>query len=283
MKFLSDVSETAIITLKSRVIESQKEAPVFFDPVSVQLFEKMEVVFKDTPLQTRMEKDLPGTLTRHIALRARKYDSETLDFIRSTSNPLVVNLGSGFDTRFWRLQTEKNWQYLEVDLPGVIEAKQNLFKNDLPYSTISASVLENDWIEEILKIQNQAVLFLAEGLFMYLPQQEVQDLFKKLSEKFSHSAIIFETVTKKYTQGLWKKMVEMKMKNSLDSGAGSSYQFGLSRAKEIESFGQNIKVLDEWSYFEDPDIEPKLLYAFRNWKFFTRTQWTIKAGFGQAL
>jgi len=114
---------------------------------------------------------------------------------------------------------------------------------------------------------------------MYLPQKEVEGLFRRLSESFSKSCIVFETVNKKYTQGVWKKMVESKMKRS-GTTAGSAYQFGVNNAKEIESFGKNIKLVEEWSYFEDADIEPKILWYFRNLRLLTRTQWTIQATIG---
>lgn len=97
----------------------------------------------------------------------------------------------------------------------------------MEYRKIKGSVLEDQWITDILGIQNQHILFLAEGLFMYLPQKQVEGLFKKLSELFSKSAFVFETVNKKYTQGLWKKSVESKMKRSAGTTAGASYQFGL--------------------------------------------------------
>ena len=94
---------------------------------------------------------------------------------------------------------------------------------------------------------------------MYLPQKEVEALFGKLSESFSNSLIVFETVNKKYTKGMWKRVVESKMKRSLGTNAGSSYEFGVDNAKEIEAFGKNITLAEEWSYFEDADIEPKIL------------------------
>lgn len=280
MKVLSDVSETALITLKSRAVESLKPNAVINDPKSMQILESMKVL-ADSALKTKLEKPLPSTLTRHIALRARKYDADTLEFIQKHPRPLVVNLGCGFDTRYWRIQTNRDWQYVEVDLPNVIETKHEILAGELPFRTIGGSVLEDEWLQEIVKMQTKNVLFLAEGLFMYLPQKEVEALFKKLALNFSQSLIVFETVIQKYTQGIWKKMVEMKMKNSADSTAGSSYQFGLQQAQDIELLSDQIKVIKEWSYFEDPDIEPKLLYAFRNWKFFTRTQWTITAALGK--
>ena len=115
---------------------------------------------------------------------------------------------------------------------------------------------------------------------MYLPQTEVVNLFNKLARSFSKSEVVFEVVNKKYTQGLWKKSVEAKMKRSLGSEAGASYEFGVREASEVEAYGPGIKVVEEWSYFEDEDIRPRFLRLFRHFKSMTRTQWTIKATIG---
>ena len=126
-------------------------------------------------------------------------------------------------------------------------------------------------------MQVEKVLFLAEGLLMYLPKKEVVRLFNRLSRNFRHSRILFEVVNERYTRGIWKKMVVFKMKRSLGSDAGASYSFGVRDAKEIESYGSGIRVAGEWSYFEEKEIKPSLLKLFRHLKFLTRTQWTVMA------
>ncbi len=279
MNILNDVSETAIITLRARTIESQKNNPIICDEISSLCLEKIGRLLPEEIRKRLLDRKMSSTLSRYIALRARKYDLYAKEFLAKYADGLVVSLGCGFDTRYWRV-SDRAWKYVEVDLPNVIEAKREILQGIMEYLTIGCSVLEEQWVRDILAIQSQHVLFLAEGLFMYLPQKEVEGLFRKLSESFSESWIVFETVNKKYTQGVWKKMVESKMKRSGGTTAGSSYQFGVNNAKDIESFGKNIKLAEEWSYFEDTDIEPKILWYFRNLRFFTRTQWTIKATIG---
>ena len=191
----------------------------------------------------------------------------------------MVSLGCGFDTRYWRV-SDQAWNYVEVDLPEVIEAKKNVLGDRLTYRLIGCSVLEEGWLEEVRLLQDENILFLAEGLLMYLPPADVVGLFNKLARTFSKSEIVFEVVNKRYTQGFWKKSVEARMKRNLGSEAGASYEFGVREAKEVEAYGPAIKVVEEWSYFEDEDIRPKLLRLFRPFKFMTRTQWTIKATIG---
>jgi methyltransferase (TIGR00027 family) len=281
MDALNAVSETALITLKARVQEAGKDKPVIKDVVAQDCLAKIQPLL---PIETRnrvLNRKLSSTLTRYIALRARKYDSHTKEFLAANQSGLVVSLGSGFDTRYWRV-SKNAWNYIEVDLPEVIAAKKKVLGDRLTYRMIGCSVLEEGWIEEVESLQDENILFLAEGLLMYLPPAEVVDLFNKLSRSFSKSEIVFEVVNKKYTQGLWKKSVESKMKRNLGSEAGTSYQFGVREASEVEAYGPGIKVVEEWSYFEDKDIQPRFLRLFRHFKFMTRTQWTIRStiGFG---
>ena len=276
---LNDVTETALITLRARVIASEREKPIIQDEMGVEILRKIRMLIPEDIQERLLDSKAPPMLDNHIAIRARKYDAYTREFLENHPEGLVVSLGCGLDTRYWRVSNSA-WKYVEVDLPEVIQAKKEILGDRMTYPVIGCSVLDDAWIKEVLAFQNQNVLFLAEGLFMYLPQKEVEELFKKISESFSHSAIIFEVVIKKFTRGLWKKMVESKMKRQIGTKAGSSYQFGVDNALEVETYGKNIRVVDEWSYFEDKDINPKMLGWFKNMKFMSRTQWTIKALLG---
>ncbi len=142
---LSAVSETALITLKARVVESEKEKPVIKDAVALECFNRLQSLLPFEIRNRLLNKELPSTLTRHIALRARKYDSYCSRFLKEYADGLVVSLGCGFDTRYWRVSTEP-WKYIEIDLPSVIEAKKKVFNDIATYTMIGCSVLQEDWI-----------------------------------------------------------------------------------------------------------------------------------------
>lgn len=276
---LNAVSETALLTLKARVIEAEKQSPVIHDAKGREILDKISSHVSTETQRRVLNRKLPSTLTSYLALRARKYDSYTKTFIKKNPKGLVVSLGCGFDTRYWRVSKEP-WNYIEMDLPEVIEAKKEVLGDIVEYGMIGCSVLDKDWIEQIASKQKERVLFLAEGLFLYLPEKDVVRLFKRLAKSFSKSQIVFEIVNKKYTKGFWKKIVESKMKRNSGTEAGTSFNFGIKDAKEIESYARNIKVMEEWSYFEDPDIRPRFQRLFRHFKSFSRTQWTIRARIG---
>jgi len=275
MNKLNAVSETALLTLKARIIESEKELPLIRDAKGKELLDKILEHIPEETRQRVLDRKYPSSLTSYITLRARKYDAYTLKFLDEFKG-LVVSLGCGFDTRYWRI-SKKSFGYVEVDLPEVIQLKKELLGQDPEYKMIGCSVLDPQWMEEIVSIQKEKVLFLAEGLFMYLPPEEVLALFKRLASTFRNSQMVFETVHEKYTRGIRKKMVESKMRRKSGSSAGSSFTYGIGKAQDIEKYATNLKVIEEWSYFEDPDMRPKSMQLLKHFKAFSRIQWTLKA------
>ncbi|MDH5706461.1 MAG: class I SAM-dependent methyltransferase [Candidatus Aminicenantes bacterium] len=269
---LTDVSKTAIVTLRSHVLESQKNKPIIIDSMAKYCLDKLISSASEDEKVLLFNRKLSSALTSHIAIRARKYDSIINDYISKNSSSIVVNLGCGFDTRYWRIDNKK-CEYIELDLPEIVEIKKDLLKEHLSYELIACSVLDTSWIDRVTSKGNRNFLLVAEGLFMYLPKVDVINLFKAISERFYHSQIVLEVVTEKYTRGIWKKIIIMKMKQELGFDSGSSYNFGVKNALELESYGNGIKVIDEWSYVEDHDIRPRIL----KYMGLSRTQWTITA------
>jgi methyltransferase (TIGR00027 family) len=272
MMKLTDVSKTAIVTLRSHVLESQKNKPIINDPMAKYCLDELILLASEDEKALLFNRKLSPMLTSHIALRARKYDSIVNDFISKNPSSTVVNLGCGFDTRYWRIDNKK-CEYIELDLPEIVEMKKAILKDHLCYELIGCSVLDTSWIDRVASKGNKNFLLIAEDLFMYLPKVEVISLFKTFSERFFNSQIVLEVIAEKYTRGIWKKMVEMKMKQETGFDAGSSYNFGVKNAIELESYGTGIKVIDEWSYVEDCDLRPRILKYMR----LPKTQWTVTA------
>jgi methyltransferase (TIGR00027 family) len=276
MTELNTVSETALITLKSRAVETERKSPIIHDPQSLMLLDKLNSLELSDGQKRILERNPPKALSSYVALRARKFDAYASAFIKDNPSGLVISLGAGFDTRYWRISAGAG-KYFEVDLPEVVSVKKDILGDGLEYELIGCSVLENEWMEQLAAKQKENILFLAEGLLMYLPEKEVIRLFQQLASSFTNSQIVFEVVNRKYTMGFRKKMVESKMKRRSGTEAGASYSYGISEGKDIQAYADNLKVLEEWSYFEDPDVRPKSLSLLRHFRSFSRTQWTIRA------
>lgn len=270
---LTDVSNTSIATsLRSHVIESKKENPIINDPMAEYCLDKLYSMASEEERALLFDRKLPLALTNPQALRARKYDQITNDFISKNPGCTVVSLGCGFDTRYWRINN-KNCEYIELDLPELIEIKKDILKEHLCYELISCSVLDTSWIDTVTKRGNKNILLLAEGLFMYLPKNEVIELLKTISERFNNSQIALEVTNEKYTHGLWKMLIRRKIKSQLGYDAGSLFTYGVRNAQEIESYGNGIKVVEEWIYTEAEEVRPKI----SKYLVPKRSQWTVTA------
>jgi len=279
MNIISEVSETALLTLRARVSESLMENPILNDPVGKICLDRIKNVLDPELVDRIFSLKLSPVLTRHLALRARKYDSLSSEFLKEHPDGLIISLGCGLDTRFWRLP-EKDFKYIELDLAPVIEAKSDVLTDLITYELIKGSVLDDEWLEKVKSIQSEKVLFLAEGLFMYLPREEAIKTFRKIAEVFTLSRLVVEVVNEKYTRGKWKKMVERKMKRSGGTTAGSQFNYGIKNPAVFESYSDKIMVREAWSYLEEKEVKPGFLRWFRNMRLMTNTQYTVVADIG---
>jgi methyltransferase (TIGR00027 family) len=270
---LSEVSKTAISTLRCRAMESARDRPLISDPIATCCVERLAALASPEERALLFDRKLPPGLCNYIALRARKYDAITNEFIAAHPGCVVVNLGCGFDTRYWRIDHAR-CDYVELDLPELVEMKRQVLAERLDYRLIGGSVLDPAWMHSVNPDGRRETLLLAEGLFMYLPKPDVLSLFGAISNWFRDSRLVFEVATEAYTHGFMKRIVAMKIRRQTGADAGASYQFGVRSAREVESYGRGLKVLSEWSYMEDPDVRPRLL----KYLGLTRQQWTVVLG-----
>ncbi|MCA9921017.1 MAG: class I SAM-dependent methyltransferase [Anaerolineales bacterium] len=275
---LSDVSDTLFLTLYSRVFESRSTDPLIDDPQAEAIAEKLTPILAQSDkkmLRKLAQGKLDSRLVVHIALRARKYDAYTRDFLAQHPDGIVVNMGCGLDTRFHRVDNGRFHLY-DLDLPEVMAVKRQVLAETDRYHFIGQSVLDVAWVE-MLKAEwgERPFLFLAEGLFMYLQPEPVKALILKLRETFTGAELVFEAVNERLTRPLMRRMVEFKMQKELGIGAGAGYYFGIKDGLEPESWHPGIKFLDEWVYFDEPEKKIGWMRSFRHLEMFRTTQWTV--------
>jgi O-methyltransferase involved in polyketide biosynthesis len=243
---LSEVSRTAILPLLCRVLESGKKNPLFNDPMAVLCLERLLSISSEEEKNRIMKwKKMYAGINAHDArarvLTARSFDSIASHFISNNPGCTVINLGCGFDTRFWRIKKEK-CKYVELDLPGMIELKKEILKDHLDYELIGCSVLDASWIDRVTSNGNSNFLLLAEALFYYLPKQEVTRLFQAIAQRFDRSQLVLDLAFEKYTKGLWKRLIDLEARAW---GIDVSFVFGINHPRDIESYGNGFKVIGD--------------------------------------
>jgi O-methyltransferase involved in polyketide biosynthesis len=243
---ISQVSRTAILTLIARVVASHKQNTVYNDPMAVLVLERLIplVSEEDRRWIVREQRVFNGMQAHHAiagAWRAQVFDQAAQRFIASHPGCAIINLGCGFDTRFWRIPIKK-CRFIEIDLPDVIALKREILKDQPGYEMIGCSVLDEAWIEQVTAQGNSDFLLLAEGLFPYLPKPDALRLFQRLSQRFTRSQLILDIVPENFTKGIVKMLVGLETKISW--GLDIEWAFGIRDPRDMEGYAPGLKLLE---------------------------------------
>jgi O-methyltransferase involved in polyketide biosynthesis len=241
---LSEVSQSAILALTCRVVESEKKNPTFHDPMAIYCFDRVMSMASQAEKNRimkwkKMYARWPGQDAKARALTAISFDNIASLFIQNNPGCTVVNLACGFDTRFWRIENKK-CKYIELDLPEVIELKREILIDHLDYELIGYSVFDTAWIDRVTSNGNSHFLLLAEALFYYLPKEEVTRLLGIIAQRFNCSQLVLDMAPEKFTRGLWKSIIQIE---SRAWDIAVSFVSGISNPNEIEAYGNGLKVI----------------------------------------
>jgi methyltransferase (TIGR00027 family) len=273
---LNDVAATSLVTLYCHALESESEHPIINDPNAVEIAQSINsgLAESENKLHRKMAKGkLDQKLIVHIALRARRYDQYVKDFLKQTPNGIIVNIGCGFDTRFYRIDNGQT-DFYDLDFPEVIDIKRRFLTENRRYHFIPSSVLNYEWMEQ-LRQHNRPIMFIAEGILMYLHSDDVKELVLKLQSEFPGSELVCEVFNSLWLAKPLKKMVNFKMQRQLHLGKAATFNFGLRDSREMESWNAGIEFLDDWTYIDEPEPKIGWLRMFRPLELFRKTQWTV--------
>jgi len=242
LQSLSDVAETLLIPLYIRAIESQRPDALIKDKKAVALVRRMEYDF------SRIKQDRIAEETRvAIVLRNRAFDRHAQDFLRRNPEAVVLHIGCGLDSRFERVDNgEVEWY--DLDLPEVIALHRKLIGGEGErYHLLAGSVLNSAWVNAITS-HHRPFLFLAEGVLMYFEEAQVKTLVLTLRECFPGAELVFDAFSPFFS---WANNLRVSR-----SKVGALSHWALKHAKDLESWGDGICLLDEWFPFLCP--EPRL-------------------------
>ena len=178
---LEGVEKTMLLTLFAKAKHSQKKNHKFYDSKAIEVISKVDYDFSIAEKDKQMQL---GTIARTIVL-----DKMVNDYINTHPECTIVNIASGMDTRFNRLDNGKiNWY--NVDLENSTQYRLKYIEDAKRVTTLAYSAMDSSWADKI-KIRND-VLFIVEGLTMYLNQKDVEDILNIIDSNFEKCTIFME-------------------------------------------------------------------------------------------
>ena len=242
---LSNVAETLLITLYIRALESQRPDALMKDEKAVDLVSRMSYDFSRIK-QIRLDEADKVT----IILRNREFDRYARNFLARHPEAVVVHLGCGLDSRFERVDNGKV-EWYDLDLPDVIELRRKFVGNESSrYHYLASSAFDLAWLESVNAHRQRPFLFLAEGVFMYFEETQIKSLVTEMQKQFPCAELVFDAFS--------PFLVRASNLRFALTHYGARYHWGLKRGRDLESWSPGISLLDEWSYFDQP--EPRLAH-----------------------
>ena len=124
------------------------------------------------------------------------------------TNSVVLNLGCGLDTRVDRINHSPYVLWYDIDFSEVIELRKKFFSENKTYHMIASSITDPQWITTVPS--DRDVVVIADGVFEYLTQPNVQELLNHITDHFTHGIVMFD-VMNSFAINSGKKELEHQM------------------------------------------------------------------------
>jgi len=236
---LSGVAETLLIPLYYRAVETKRPDALIRDARAVELVGRIDYDFSRIRLQAHDQVAL--------ILRVREFDKRARDFLTRHPEAVVVHIGCGLDTRFDRVDNGKV-EWYDLDLPEVIALRRQLIGEAPRCHLLGCPVFDDAWLDVVNAHCPRPLLFLAEGVLTYFEEAQVKSLVLRLLERCPGSELVCDAMTPLM---IWLDNLQLAF-----AKIGARLHWGLARGRDLETWGNGIRLLDEWFYFDRP--EPRL-------------------------
>ena len=221
---IRNISDTALWVAVYRARETEREDALFRDPFARKLAgERGEQIAKG--MQQGMRHEWPYTS------RTVRFDQIITEQIKQGTD-MVINLAAGLDTRPYRMELPPSLKWIEVDLPAMIDYKEEILGQEKSRCALErvrldlADVAGRRVLFQELSRNARRVLVVTEGLLTYLTRDEVSALGHDLAAQSSFHDWAIDLCSPGLLKMLQKNLAAL-------SEAGSPLKFGPEEGPEF--------------------------------------------------
>ncbi|RMX07095.1 class I SAM-dependent methyltransferase [Allofranklinella schreckenbergeri] len=176
---LSDVPETMLWTLHNRASEAARPDGCIRDPQCLEIYRAIDYDYERSF----------GRADPSHGVRSQLCDARLREFLAEHPDGVIVNLGEGLETQRFRIDAPQAL-WLSIDLPEAIAVRERFIQPDAQHLHIARSALDTAWFDAVPP--GRAVFICAQGLFMYLREQEVAQLVSAMAARFPGAILMFD-------------------------------------------------------------------------------------------
>ncbi len=204
---LGIIEDTLFIPLLGRIYASEHCRHILYDAKALSMKPRLpkEILVHDKQTQYTLLAS---------ASRSANVDCHIRDFLTRKPHGIIVQIGCGLETTFFRNDNKKTRWYA-VDLPNVIEYRRKLLLEPDREKYIAGDAFNGAWLRQIrIDAPAEPILVVASGFFYYFKESRVLKLISML-QGHGDIELLFDAVNKSgMTLMKWKYMKDVGHENA---------------------------------------------------------------------
>ncbi|HUW89032.1 MAG TPA: class I SAM-dependent methyltransferase [Candidatus Nanopelagicaceae bacterium] len=224
------IEETMLGPLWARATYSKLYPEILDEQQAIQIIEKLDYDFTNISIYLKEWRFLG------LLVRAKSFDEAIKRYIEYYPDSTVVNIGSGLDTTFFRVDNG-TIKWVNLDLSDAIKYCNQVISETSRSKNISKSAFDYSWMDEIDYKPENGIIFFAGGFVYYYEKKEIRNLLECMANRFPGGEFIFEGISK-----LAIKVINRRAKKA---GVDIRVHYGIGNpTNEFSNWSKNIELID---------------------------------------
>jgi O-methyltransferase involved in polyketide biosynthesis len=152
----------------------------------------------------------------------------------------VVHLGCGLDSRVFRLDPGPSVEWYDIDYPAVITLREKVFPDRPRYHLVATAATDPSWLDQIPA--DRPVLLLAEGISMYLTEDDGVALLQHVVDRFRSGELQIDFYN-------WLTVRSQKA-HRLQRQSGSTLYWAVNSPADVLDRVSGIRLLTAVTFFD---------------------------------
>jgi O-methyltransferase involved in polyketide biosynthesis len=240
---LTPVEQTAFLPVYARALDSRWARPILNDTLADDVVGRIDYDFAGLGVQT--------SVVCQASLRAKMLDDRVRDFVVNHPDAVVVDLGAGLDSGFYRVAPPESVDWYSVDLPGIIALRDEVLPANDHSHSVPVSLADKQWPDAIPP--DRPAMLIADGLFAFLNEPLIIEIFRRITDHFASGELAFND----YGRIGWVSRVAIKLypqKMFKDIGSQFSYP-GFKDARHPLTWNPRMTLVEEASLAFEPEVD----------------------------
>ncbi|MBA0048310.1 class I SAM-dependent methyltransferase [Mycobacteroides sp. LB1] len=229
---LSGAPQTMLATFYAKALDADLHQPILNDVYARDIVDRIDYDWSRTTITAARS---PAVTTR-----SAHFDTWARAFLSAHPEAVVLHLGCGLDSRFFRLQPGPGVEWYDVDYPDVAALRNQLYPTHEHYHVVSASVTDPEWLNDIPG--DRPVLTIGEGLTMYLKEEDGVALFRRIVDRFPFGELQFDAFNSLGIKTQWS--------NAVVRRSGATLHWGINGPDDIIQAVPQLRLLEWESPFD---------------------------------